>query len=176
MSIFLTPLAQWYTPCRAHSIHTNYVLRRIRQKIHHSRCHVYVVLDFLPAMSEQPKSTAPTQEHPYPQPTLVPFPPQAYNGGPYPPPGPPGAYMPPFFAYPPPPDGSHPEGTPNGGVPPHFMIGLPPGVPGVLYAYPPPQTQRRCYVFVRNLCITAEFSRRVWRSASKSGPFCTLAT
>ncbi|KAF8195996.1 hypothetical protein BJ912DRAFT_1056429 [Pholiota molesta] len=93
-------------------------------------------------MTEQSKSTAPTQEHPYPQPTLVPFPPQGYNGGPYPPPGPPGAFMPPFYAYPPPPDGSHPEGAPNGGVPPHFMIGLPPGVPGVLYAYPPPQTQQ----------------------------------
>ncbi|KAF9479775.1 hypothetical protein BDN70DRAFT_666852 [Pholiota conissans] len=88
-------------------------------------------------MTEQAKSSAPAQEHPYPQPTIVPFPPQAYNGAPYPPPGPPGTYMPPFFAYPPHPDGTHPEGAPNGVPPGSFMIGLP---PGVVYAYPPHPT------------------------------------
>ncbi|KDR79930.1 hypothetical protein GALMADRAFT_242061 [Galerina marginata CBS 339.88] len=89
-------------------------------------------------MAEQAKPAPPTQEHPYPPPTIVPYPHQGYNG-PYPPPGPPGAYMPPFFAYPPPPDGSHPEAGQNGVPPTPYMIGLP---PGVVYAYQThPQTQ-----------------------------------
>ncbi|KAF8905215.1 hypothetical protein CPB84DRAFT_1771918 [Gymnopilus junonius] len=90
-------------------------------------------------MAEQAKSAPATQEHPYPPPTLVPYPQQVYNGAPYPPPGPPGAYMPPMFAYPPPPDGSHPEGAQHGVPPAPYMIGLP---PGLVYAYPPhPQAQ-----------------------------------
>ncbi|KAJ3488222.1 hypothetical protein NLJ89_g11637 [Agrocybe chaxingu] len=88
-------------------------------------------------MTEQAKSSPPTQEHPYPPPTIVPYPHQAYNGA-FPPPGAPGGYLPPFFAYPHPPDGNHPEGAPNGVPPGPYMIGLP---PGVVYAYPPPQAQ-----------------------------------
>ncbi|KAF8957692.1 hypothetical protein BDZ97DRAFT_1844781 [Flammula alnicola] len=89
-------------------------------------------------MSEQAKPTPPTQEHPYPPPAIVQYLHQAFNGAPYPPPGPPGSYMPPFFAYPPPPDGSHPEDTQNG-VPGPLIFGLP---PGVMYVCPPqPQAQ-----------------------------------
>ena len=86
-------------------------------------------------MTEQPKTTASTQEHTFAAPAGVPYPPQPYNGGSFPPP-PPGAYMPPVFAYPPPPDGSsHPEAPPNGAPPAApYMMALP---PGVVYAYPP---------------------------------------
>ncbi|KAF4618917.1 hypothetical protein D9613_009821 [Agrocybe pediades] len=85
-------------------------------------------------MTEASKAAPATQEQPYPPPTLVPYPHQGYNGSPYPPPGAPGSFMPPFFAYPPPPDGTHPEGAPNGVPQAPYMISLP---PGVVYAYPP---------------------------------------
>ena len=113
-------------------------------------------------MTETAKSSSSTaQDHPYqPPPAMVPYPHQAYNGGPYPPPGPPGTYIPPFFPYPPPPDGTHPEGAPNGVPPAPYMIGLP---PGVVYAYPPHQGPRMFSFIHRD--DTAHFPRSIQPSA-----------
>lgn len=88
-------------------------------------------------MTEQAKTAQapPPQEQSYPPTSVMPYPHQAYNGATFPPAGPPGGYMPPMFAYPPPPEGAHPEGQ-NGSVgAPPYMMALP---PGVVYAYPPP--------------------------------------
>ncbi|TFK73420.1 hypothetical protein BDN72DRAFT_834832 [Pluteus cervinus] len=90
-------------------------------------------------MTEQPKTGQPSTTPPEPQYVpVVPYP-QGYNGA-YPPVPHPG--FPTFFAYPPNPDGSHPENGQNGGPPPHYMLFPPPppgmpGMPGMVYAFPP---------------------------------------
>ena len=116
-------------------------------------------------MSEQTK-TSPPQEQPYPPPNIVPYPHQAYNGAPFPPPGPPGTYMPPFFAYPPPPDGSHPEGQ-NGVPPAPYMMALP---PGVVYAYPPHPQAPGMLISNQSSEIAAHFTRRLRPSTCEFNP------
>ncbi|RXW19250.1 hypothetical protein EST38_g6592 [Candolleomyces aberdarensis] len=86
-------------------------------------------------MTEQTKTPAPAQDHPYPQPVL-PYP-QAYNGA-YPPPPPGTAPYPPYF-YPPPTEGSHSENGQNAMPPGPYMMLAPPGV--VYVHQPPPQGQ-----------------------------------
>ncbi|KAF7426017.1 hypothetical protein PC9H_008380 [Pleurotus ostreatus] len=87
--------------------------------------------------TEQPKAATP-QDQPYPPP-MVAYPNPHFTGGTFPPPpAPPGAYQPHFFAYAPP-DGTHPEANgANGGVPvpqgPPLVYPYPPG--GMIY-YPP---------------------------------------
>lgn len=92
-------------------------------------------------MTESAKATPPSQENPYPPVVSFPGP---FNSS-YPPAGPPGAY-PPFFPYPPPPDGTHTEGNQNGGPPGPYMMYGPP--PGVMYAYPHTQPQGMLYFII----------------------------